>query len=526
MDDRIQTRILLCKIESIRLPRFLPSVLFITWRADTLTGQTKMVRANAPLKQIEDQFEIPITNIYEITFALQAKSPLGSIFRFGESKIKIPDSISDLKPHSESFSISSEAGEFVVQIIFKLKDLDNSMELDQSYAVLLQSTSTLTRYSELVQSIPYSVDKKMAQNDYYNDTGILNQLCGLASRKPTLETIQELRSLLPVLQTKISQAQFEAEIVKVSGSFLMQQYPLFVMEDNSVVDGNDARNEQTPKVPLLGLYIVHVLRDFDRGKKAVEGVDIESPILQLSDLIGGISSNKNVSDQWQIYLISTSLFIMQYIHEHFRNKYFTTSTILEMGMRNAIITFVEGYKLEISPICNFPNKMKSKLVMKRKFFSSFGLPDIVFDEIANYLYDVMDFYAATKWIMSDDLDSTHSEQYKKIMPDYDWPLLTGIDKIIPNVNDIITGKIKKSDLYYPLTGGWLKSILNKYSGKPGYKFNHKRVDNFMKGQTHEPTLQNLDEWGTECLKFVGKYSLPEKLPHMPRKTEKLLKKFK
>ena len=521
-----QARVLQCKIESIRLPRFLPSVLFITWRADTFNGQSKLVRANAPLKQIEDTFELPSSTVTEIEFALQAKSPLGTLYRFGEAKIVIPESINDMKPHSEIFKISSDAGDFFIQIILQLKEIDNTMELDPSLAILLQTPSTLLGYVELAKTIPYNLEKKLAKTEYFADNGILHQLNGLPSKKPNNETNNELKKLLPSLQTKIEQSKFLARIVKNLGTILMVHYPLFVMlEDGKVVDGNEARNNKAPKIPLLGLYVSSVLRDFDSGKDSIEGVDIEAPILQLSDMIGGISSNKNVSEQWQIYLISTSIFIMEYIRENFSDKYFTTSTILEMGMRNALITFVESYKLEVSPICNSPIKMKSKLSLKKSFLETFSIPNVVYEVVSKYLYKVMDYLAGTKWIMSDELESPDSNHFKEVMPEYDWPLLTGIDYILNNLSDIYAGRISKSSIYQPLSGEWLKLILSKFIGHETYKFTERKIESLCRGDSHEPTLQNLDEWGQESFKFVGHFQLPDKLPEIPANLIEVINSF-
>lgn len=318
--DENQSRIFIIKIESIRLPRFLPSVLYITWRIGTLTGQTKMIQANAPLKQIEENFEIPIPNTFDINFALQAKTPLGSLFRIGETNLTIPETIDDMKEHYESFTIPSETGDFIISVSFRLKEIDKSMEYDPQFSILLQGQSTISSYGELVDHIPYSIGISKAKSTFYSDDGILAQLCGIGSQEPNFDTIQTLQGLLPVLQAKIIKSKFEADIIKASSTLIMRESPLFVLEDNNIIDGNKARDEELPKIPLFGLYVSSVLEKFESGKKAIEGIDIESVILGLVDFITEVDSNKSASDQWRIYLISSSLLLMKFISDKYNDK--------------------------------------------------------------------------------------------------------------------------------------------------------------------------------------------------------------
>ena len=500
MDENRQSRIFVIKIDSIRLPRFLPSVLYITWRVDTLTGQ------------IGDDFEIPIPNTLDVTFSLQAKTPLGALFRIGESTLKIPDSIGDMKEHYESFIIPSETGDFIISISFRLKNLDNSMEYDPQLCIWLQWQSTLSSYGELVDHIPYSVSISKAKSTFYSDNGILKQLCGIGSEEPNYETIQALNGLLPVLQTKIVKAKFEADILKGSSSLIMRETPLFLLENLNVIDGNEARDEESSKISLFGLYLIHVLDDFQSGKHSIEGIDIESVILGMADFITEIDSNKSATDQWRVYMISSSLLFLKFISVKYSDKFFATQTILEQGIRNAIIIYIERYKPEISQTCHNPNRIKTLLNLKRNFFKSFNVPDVVFAEISKYFYSMIDYYAAKKIINDNQAilsKNINVKQYKELIPDYDWPLLNGLLSIVENINDIYTGKIKLTDITpNVLAGKYLKNILYAFSSLEGSKMTIRKIDNLMKNQNQEPAVKNIDEWAHESLRFIDKFDLP------------------
>lgn len=515
MDENRQSRIFVIKIESIRLPRFLPSVLYITWRVDTLTGQTKMIQANSPLKQIEDNFEIPIPNTLDVNFSLQAKTPLGVLFRIGESTLKIPETIGDMKEHYESFTIPSETGDFIISISFRLKDIDKSMEYDPQFSILLQGQSTLSSYGELVDHIPYSIGMFKAKSTFYSDDGILAQLCGIGSKEPNYDTIQTLSSLLPVLQAKIAKSKFEADIMKLSSALIMRETPLFLLEDLKIIDGNEARDEESSKLPLYGIFLCSVLDNFQSGKNFVEGIDIESIILGMADFITEIDSNKSATDQWRVYMISSSLLLMKFISEKYSEKFLATQTILEQGIRNAIIIYIERYKAEISQSCHNPNRLKTLLSFKRNFFRAFNVPDVVFSEIATYFYSMIDYFSVKKAIYDDKSilsKSINTTQYKELMPDYDWPLMNGLQYIVNNINDIYTGKIKLTEITPNILAGvYLKDILREFSTQEGSKMTLRKIDNLMKNQNQEPAVKNIDEWAHESLRFIDKFALPANL---------------
>lgn len=526
--DENQHRIFLIKIESIRLPRFLPSVLYITWRIGTLTGQTKMIQANAPLKQIEENFEIPIPNTFDINFALQAKTPLGSLFRIGETNLAIPETIDNMKEHYESFTIPSETGDFIISVSFRLKEIDKSMEYDPQFSILLQGQSTISSYGELVDHIPYSIGISKAKSTFYSDDGILAQLCGIGSQEPNFDTIQTLQGLLPVLQAKIIKSNFEADIIKASSTLIMRESPLFVLEDNNIIDGNKARDEELPKIPLFGLYVSSVLEKFESGEKAIEGIDIESVILGLVDFITEVDSNKSASDQWRIYLISSSLLLMKFISDKYNDKYIATQTILDQGIRNAIIIYIESYRSEISQICDNVNRIKTSLNLKRNFFKAFDVPDVVFATITEYIYSMVDYYAVKKAIYDGKTilsKSFTANQYKEVLPGYNWPLLSGLEYIISNINEIYLGKIKLNDIQPNIMAGqYLKDILKIFSTQEGSKMTIKKIDSLMKNQNQEPAVKNIDEWAHGSLRFVDKFALPSDLQTYIDNIEEIMKK--
>lgn len=528
MDENRQSRIFVIKIDSIRLPRFLPSVLFITWRVDTLAGQTKMIQANSPLKQIGDNFEIPIPNTMDVNFSLQAKTPLGALFRIGESTLKIPETIGDMKEHYESFTIQSETGDFIISISFRLKDIDKSMEYDPQFSILLQGQSTLSSYGELVDRIPYSVGMSKAKSTFYSDDGILAQLCGVGSKEPNYETNQTLNGLLPVLQTKIAKSKFEADIMIKASSLVMRETPLFLLEDLRLIDGNEARDEESFKISLYGIYLCSVLDNFQNGKNFIEGLDVESIILSMVDFITKIDSNKSATDQWRVYMISSSLILLKFISDKYPEKFMATQTILEQGIRNAIIIYIERYKPEMSQMCHNPNRIKTLLNLKRNFFRSFNVPDVVFTEITNYFYSMIDYYFVKKIIYDDKSYLTKSfniNQFKDLMPDYHWPLMNGLVFIVNNINEIYAGKIKLADITpNSLAGVFLKEILLGFSSQEGSKMTVRKIENLMKNQSQEPAVKNIDEWAHESLRFVDKFSLPSNLQNYIDNITDIMKK--
>ena len=79
-----------------------------------------------------------------------------------------------------------------------------------------------------------------------------------------------------------------------------------------------------------------------------------------------------------------------------------------------------------------------------------------------------------------------ANQYKEVLPGYNWPLLSGLEYIISNINEIYLGKIKLNDIQPNIMAGqYLKDILKIFFIFFVINITINKIDSLMKNQNHQ-----------------------------------------
>ena len=499
--------LLRCRIKTLRIPRFLPSFVFVSYRGDTCQGQTKMIKANQPLKRIEESFEIEYTKgiTKDITFAVNAKSPLGTVFRFGEEKVRIPEIVYDKKEHDVFFDVTAEAGKFEVDVSFQMVERDWSKALDPSLGQLLAAPSTITRYVELVSTIGPTIDIKEAVTKFYSDSGIPSQSAGLAKSRTDVATVQELRQILPVLLEKTEKAQYISDFTRTA-SLLLIERPSDFISASGVLTLDDVKECKESHVTVVAAYIMRRIEGFMNGSDKKEGVDLEEPLLHLLSIITDMSRNLN-DDILLMCLTATTFFVCEFLRQKYPTDFPQCQQTLGWGFRSMVIKIIGVVTTKASMNLS-ASRLKTELRSKEGWFKAFDFPPEVWATIKQYIYKKLDLLVGEQWKANESSGPLPVDDYKKQMPDYNWPLITEAQEIYDMVPEIVKSKSKLARLSAPMKGSWLGSILRKR------EVPEKVINKLVKNWSIEPTVENIDEWAMENLNFAGKWVAPS-IPDCP-----------
>ena len=490
--------LLRCKIKTIRIPRFLPSFVFVSYRGDAVQGQTKMIKANQPLKKIDESFEIAYTRgvTKDVTFAVNAKSVLGTVFRFGEEKVKIPDIVYDQKEHDVYFDVTAEAGKFEVDVSFQIVERDWSKALDPSLGQLLAAPSTIARYVELVSTINPAIDIKDAVSKYYSDSGIPFQATGLAQSRTDVSTVQELRQVLPILLEKTERSHYIADFTRTATLLLIER-PTDFITTRGVVTLDDVKSCQEKHVTLVAAYVINRIERFMTGVDKKDGVDLEKPLLDVLSVITEMTRNLN-DDILLMCLSATTFFILEFLTQKYPNEFPECQVVLGWGFRSMLIKIIGVITARVSMNLS-PSRLKTELRSKHGWFQAFGFPPEVWETVKQYLCSKLDLLVGEQWKSNESNKPLPVDDYKSQIPDYNWPLITEAQYIYDHAQELLKSKSKRENLSPQMKGSWLGCILRKK------EVPEKLIQKLVKNWNIEPTVANIDEWAMANLDFAGKW---------------------
>lgn len=505
-----------CTIKSIQIPRFLPSLLFVVWRGNSFKGQTKLYRANAPQKIIEESFRFIAhrNNPIELFFSVNAKSPSGSIFRFGENKMTIDNSIFDFKPIDTTFTIATESGDLIVNISMKRIQIDQFIE-DKSLSVLLQGPSSITKYQDDIHKISTSIEMSLAKDYWGIDTGIPKVIQDLATNKKEFIVIEGLENLLPVLEDKTLISKKTASLIQNSAKIIFNKAPLFITEEGNILSGNDAKEYKNPKFPLLGVFLLKSVQDIEQNP--IPNYNINDPILTVGTILTGIADSLHISDDLLFYIMQSSLFFAQGVSTQFPDKYVCADTIFTNVAKKAIMTHLENLISNTSQYIEQPRRILNIIKSSRQLMTIYGIQESIWNEIEKFLLPTLDFLVAKSWLLSEKIEPVSSSTFLSMFPQYDWQYLIAFEKIYENSEKIIKeGKDICHQLHIPreLRGVWLKQALLKRVKAKQIKFNSKDVEKHITDNI-QPSMYDISEFVQHNPNIVGRINIPQTIPNIP-----------
>lgn len=501
---------LIIKIDAIQLPRFLPSLLFVSWRCETLTGQTKLFRADCPLKQINESFEIPINKGSRITISLHAKSS-NNQFRIGEKTVELPDSLITKRTHSERIVIPFEQQQFIIHTSFELIEHDQEIVDSSEFRDLIEKPHSIELYKHAVETIPLVLTLDQAKQYYSKSDGILFHLSELNQAKSDPQIANELPAVLFSLKEKATQLEKVTEIAKVSMAILARQLPLFFNSDLTgqlILTENEVRNQPDRAYPLISIYLSKVLSQIQNSDdiQIVQEFLINTIIVMES-----ISVATSLFDvQWTLYMLSSALFLKQYIFNHHSPEQFSNALeLLEETVKSSLVHLIEIFESWIFNQMRTFDEIKRKLNFLSELCKSFSVPDVVFRKLCEYICPLIDNSFSIQLANSGELSPPLTQKdYCLKFQNFEFPLISSVKNCIENIEPIFKRKMSS-----PINAEWLQLVLRKYAGDDEAKQKKIKtvVDKCKAHNPNPPSMCDHHEWASSNLKFGDVYSLPSNL---------------
>jgi hypothetical protein len=154
-----------------------------------------------------------------------------------------------------------------------------------------------------------------------------------------------------------------------------------------------------------------------------------------------------------------------------------------------------------------PSELKNALTSRGKWFDGFGFPPVIWKRIYIYLLQRLDYGIAETWIAESPANQPIDVAvWKKVAPDYDWPLISGVVDIAASAQ-LIRKKKKKISAFPPeLSGSWMIRILKKLDSWSA------DLDKLITAKTVVPLLEDVDEWVRAKLPFNHAWKVPATWP--------------
>jgi hypothetical protein len=155
----------------------------------------------------------------------------------------------------------------------------------------------------------------------------------------------------------------------------------------------------------------------------------------------------------------------------------------------------------------------------RGLFTAFSIPQNIWEAIATYIFQSADCYAANAWIFESESPIVNSKQYASLFPQYDWPLLTRLEIIVSNEDDLASGKMTITAIPTQLRHSWLGLARTKIPDQFGRKDSEKRLAALIDGDasaTIAPTVEGIDQFVDLTPVFAqAVMRIPDPLPEIP-----------
>jgi hypothetical protein len=488
-------------VKGIQIPRALPSQLFVSYHVDGFSGRSTLIQANAESKPINHMFTFQyIHGLHtDIEFALNTKSSIGFL-RLGEQTVPIPPAVADGDPHEADFTITSETGTFTISLTFQIvRSLLTEDDIPPD---------ALAKYTELVSTIPPSLDKATAQSKFLNPkTGIAFQLASVARGSPNAADLHQLQSLTAILEAKIQQSQFQADFVATSGMMLMLPSIQFVTIDGTVLNEERAIDAKAVKYPLLAVFLCQKVEACFTGELAVPETEVETAFLDLVRLLLELLASPQITERKLVAILSVAYVLVEFMQQKYGKMLVGARNNLEGVYREAMGHWIDMFDRVLRNHLKSPGEAKSALLSRQLWFAGFGFPPSVYESVRLYLLQRLDHAIALNWIGDASTEPLKAELWSAVAPDFSFPLVTGVSEIAKNATLIIKKKRKLNTFRTDLTGIWMSRILKKMKCSPG------DVDKLIGARPGPgPEPEDLDEWIRANLPFDHSWKVPEKWP--------------
>ena len=497
-------------IEKLEMPPGVPYALFLKWNGPGIDGKSKLFLPNERFHELEEQLHSFNYCRGDLNFvcALIGKSLSGAFVKLGSLDVKVPDELFAGERSDFEFPIETEVGRF---------------ELSLSFSILSESALPyeLVKERDEAQIGPYCQKVEALEPVFYNeaairaawgDTGplrLLEQHSKCYIQQGALATVASLESHL---KSTVKQSESYKFCIERVFEWMMKPQPCFLTSANDIVE-YDPLTDMTsaPLMPVLGIEIScgidKIIYDFgDTDQGARWAMDVCSLIVKSID-------DKCITDEWLVYFVAAIYFAVMFVQARYKRELPNVIDSLLVVSRHALTVLVTRECAVIREMAIRPTDLKTYIQSQQAIFEKFCVPEDVWQEILCYLYDVVDYHAANRWILTGIEDKVYSCEYSACFPKYNWPLLSDLDEIVTNCDMIVAGKYSIKHISCELKGKWLYETLMKMRDMFNHKLSISRINAIVGENRCVPTLVGITRFVETNWSFeIPKMQIPNTLP--------------
>ena len=505
-----QTYSIRAVIEKLAIPADVPYALFLKWEGDEITGRSRLFFPQEGFYDVEEKLNFFEYSRGDVLFSctLMGKSVVGELVSLGQLEVKVPDEVFAGACSDFPLPIETKVGHFELILSFSILS-ESSLPCE----LLKERDEAETgRYCAKVEALEPVLYSERAIRDVWGKDGLFAMIEYYARCNVKQATLEKIAGLEGRLKDVLKQSESYKFCIERVLKWLMKQHPCFLSTTNDIVQYDPGMSVTDGSLmPIVGIEIccgidklVYDFNDMDQAARWV--MDVCSLIVKTID-------NTKVSDEWLVYFVSSTYFAVVFVQNKYKRDLENVLDSLLVVSRHALGILVTRECGIVREIVTNPDNIKAYLDAQQAIFDRCAVPAYVWQEINCYIYDVIDYYAASTWILTGTSDTVNVQSYTSCFPKYNWPLLTGLDAIIANCEKIAANKYSLKEIPGELKGRWLQEILMKMKDVFGRKLSEKNINALVGDNPSTPTIVGITRFVETNWAFENpKMKLPNTLP--------------
>jgi hypothetical protein len=281
-----------------------------------------------------------------------------------------------------------------------------------------------------------------------------------------------------------------------------------VTPDGRVLLADSALDVPPPTYPYVALLVIQQISEIVAGRSRVTPEHFGAQMLELSKFFHVIANHRVLDERKLVNLLSVTYFIHATL-EASPPEFCAAKAIMASAIRLLTVPIASAFTARFLGVAFRPKSLQRELSQLGRWFTVYGIPDVIWTEMRNWFLLSLDSEIALKWIASDFKPDLAVGSYLEITPDFKWPKFAGLLGFVADIQ-LIAAKKRKAGVYskdLPLQ--WMKDVFARK------KIDPKVVDWFLKGakgRVQAAECVDIDDWIEEKLIPLCRMKLPPNLP--------------
>jgi hypothetical protein len=220
----------------------------------------------------------------------------------------------------------------------------------------------------------------------------------------------------------------------------------------------------------------------------------ERSLVDVCGLLVGLLKRTAIKDTWLVHLLSVMYFAISHLAHFHALTMSSTIASLSVIARQVLVVIISDWSSFVRAEIGRVSRLRLAFERYRKLFNVLSIPDPVWEEIVRYMLALTDYFATNSCIFDLETITVNSAVFVEAFPAYEWPLITGLDFIVRNADDIVAGKLPIKRIPAELQHGWLSLVLNKMKEAFGREYPERKLAAVANTDPVVPTVQPIEKF--------------------------------